>query len=351
MGEQAAAFVASRHGLAADAVHYRTGYSTDLVSHVYLHQAHDGIPFTNAVANVAFHADGKVASFGSSFVKTSTFLLCSTLGAAADILGVASIASSTPAISVDTAVKAAEAALDATYNAHPTELKYVVKEDHSAVLVHSLQVQNEATGAWYEAHVDAHSGALVSAVDFVAKATVSRPNAFCRPAYADIIRLQYRVLPISEEVLTQGLQTLTNPEDTVSSPYGWLSTNGQTQSTTTQGNNAYAYIGSTPASQSSSGAFVFTQSPSSAPTSSANKNAAITNAFYVVNSIHDITVSALPPLARALPLTFPVVPLRVHGEGVQVGSDSLVTIPRDTDTYRSASSRRTLPLAERQATA
>jgi extracellular elastinolytic metalloproteinase len=98
------------------------------------------------------------------------------------------------------------------------------------------------------------------------------------------------VLPISEEYLTQGFQTLTNPEDATSSPYGWLSTDGKTQSTTTQGNNAYAYIGSTPASQSSSGSFVYTQVPSSAPTVSANKNAAIVNAFYVVNSIHDITV-------------------------------------------------------------
>jgi extracellular elastinolytic metalloproteinase len=106
----------------------------------------------------------------------------------------------------------------------------------------------------------------------------------------DCLVFQYRVLPIQKEVLTQGFETLTNPEDIISSPYGWLrTTSSGTDSTTTQGNNAYAYIGSTPASQSSSGQFVYTQSPSSAPTVSANKNAAITNAFYIVNTVHDIT--------------------------------------------------------------
>jgi extracellular elastinolytic metalloproteinase len=110
----------------------------------------------------------------------------------------------------------------------------------------------------------------------------------------DCLVFQYRVLPIQKEVLTQGFETLTNPEDTTSSPYGWLrTTSSGTDSTTTQGNNAYAYTGLltllTPAPQSSPGAFVYTQDPSQSPVVSANKNAAITNAFYIVNTIHDIS--------------------------------------------------------------
>ena len=36
--------------------------------------------------------------------------------------------------------------------------------------------------------------------------------------------LQYRVLPIQEEVLTQGFQNLVNPENTAVSPLGWVTT-------------------------------------------------------------------------------------------------------------------------------
>ena len=36
--------------------------------------------------------------------------------------------------------------------------------------------------------------------------------------------LQYRVLPIQEEVLTQGFQNLVNPENTAASPLGWVTT-------------------------------------------------------------------------------------------------------------------------------
>ncbi|KAF8970283.1 peptidase M36, partial [Flammula alnicola] len=58
------------------------------------------------------------------------------------------------------------------------------------------------------------------------------------------------------------------------------------------GNNAIAYEISQilTTSQSSTGLnFIYTQSPSTDPTSTANLNAARVNAFYVVNSIHDLT--------------------------------------------------------------
>ena len=36
--------------------------------------------------------------------------------------------------------------------------------------------------------------------------------------------LQYRVLPIQEEILTQGFQNLVTPENTAVSPLGWVTT-------------------------------------------------------------------------------------------------------------------------------
>jgi hypothetical protein len=88
----------------------------------------------------------------------------------------AKIASSTPSFAVKSAITHAEGLLDGKYNEWPSSLEYVVKEDNSAVLTHVVQIQNNKTGAWYEAFVDAHSGDLVSVTDFVTDATVSTHN-------------------------------------------------------------------------------------------------------------------------------------------------------------------------------
>jgi extracellular elastinolytic metalloproteinase len=83
------------------------------------------------------------------------------------------IASKTPTVSVEKAIEVAEAALDGTYNKSPAKLEYLVKEDKTVVLTHVVEIQNEADFTWYEAFVDAHTGELVSVVDFVSDATVS----------------------------------------------------------------------------------------------------------------------------------------------------------------------------------
>src|ERR1700712_2352744 len=82
------------------------------------------------------------------------------------------IASSTPSISVDTAISKAEDALAGKYNSHPASIQYLVKSDGSAALTHVIQIRNEDAGTWYDAFVDAHSGDLLHVTDFVAKASV-----------------------------------------------------------------------------------------------------------------------------------------------------------------------------------
>ncbi|KAI0315941.1 Fungalysin metallopeptidase-domain-containing protein [Amylostereum chailletii] len=240
------AFVASKLGIDSDAVSFTSGFAGEASKHAYVKQQINGLRVANAVANVAFNNDGKVASFGSSFVKPD------------------SIADSTPSISKEEAISTAETTLDGKYNEHPTRVEYLVKDDNTAVLVHVIQIQNETTHTWYEAFVDAHNNKVISVNDFVNKAT-------------------YRVLPIREEVITQGFQNVANPEDATASPNGWIT------GTTTSGNNVVAAIGSKGASQSSSGSFIYTQNANAAPTTTANKNAAIVNAFYVANSVHDIS--------------------------------------------------------------
>ncbi|KAJ7260117.1 Fungalysin metallopeptidase-domain-containing protein [Mycena rebaudengoi] len=236
--ERALAFVQSRAGLqAGPTIAYRSGFEGEAADHAYLRQTVNGIPVANAVANVAFNKDDKVVAFGSSFVTSSN------------------IASPTPSVSIEDATSAAEDALDGTFNEHPSTLEYLATEDGSLLLTHVMQIQNEETGAWFEAFVDAHTGELVSVTDFVSKAT-------------------YFVLPIVKEVPTQGFETLANPQDTIAS-----------------GNNAIAFKGAQTATTAQSGTglvFIYPQSATTAPTTTPNVNAACVNAFYIVNTVHDL---------------------------------------------------------------
>ncbi|KAI0033845.1 Fungalysin metallopeptidase-domain-containing protein [Vararia minispora EC-137] len=244
----AAAFVQTKLGVGSDAVEIHSSFVSDVSQNAFVKQKSNGITFSNAVANVAFNIEGKVASFSSSFVKPD------------------SIADTIPTVSLEDAIKTAEETLNGSANNHPATLEYLVLGDNTAILTHVIQVENDS-GMWVEAFVDAHENKVVSITDFVTSLT-------------------YRVLPIQKEIVTQGFETLVNPENAATSPSGWVTT------TTTAGNNAIAFKSSQTtgvASQSSSGSFVFTQDPAQAPTVSANLNAAIVNAFYVVNSIHDIS--------------------------------------------------------------
>ncbi len=182
-------------------MHVRSSFTGEHASHVYVKQQTNGIPFANAVANVALNKDNKVVAFGSSFVQVSK------------------VADSKPTVTTADAIATAEKQLSGKFDAEnfpaPT-LQYFAKEDNTAALVHTFQVRNEAAGTWFEAFVDAHSGELISVTDFVNKAS-------------------YFVLPIFKEYPTDGFETLINPQDTTSSPQGWHdSTN------TTTDNNAIA---------------------------------------------------------------------------------------------------------------
>ncbi|KAG6816129.1 hypothetical protein H0H87_008441 [Tephrocybe sp. NHM501043] len=221
LADASVSFVGSRLKVDASKVKFRSGYSADTVKHAYITQVH--------------------------------------------------ISASTPSISVDEAILAAEAALDGTYNNHPATLEYLAKDDGTAVLTHVVQIQNEAAGTWYQAFVDAHSGELVSIVDFVSQSS-------------------YLVLPFSKEILTQGFETVTDPQDLTASPYGWHSTS-TTNTTTTDGNNVLVYKSSTSSTTGQSSDtlnFIYPQSATTAPTTTANINAARVNAFYIGNSVHDL---------------------------------------------------------------
>jgi extracellular elastinolytic metalloproteinase len=57
--ESAMAFVQSKASVNATGLAYRSGFRNDLTAHAYVQQQWDGVPFANAVANVALK-DNKV---------------------------------------------------------------------------------------------------------------------------------------------------------------------------------------------------------------------------------------------------------------------------------------------------
>ncbi|KAI0667557.1 Fungalysin metallopeptidase-domain-containing protein [Trametes maxima] len=250
----AVTFVQSRLNVHPDTIGFRASFSNDVAHHAFIKQQINGVPIANAVANVAFNKANKVVSFGSSFIKPS------------------SVPATTPTVSLEDAIAKAESALSGKFNGHPAILEFVAKKDGSLALTHVIQIQDDATGAWFEAFVDAHSGELVQLTDFVAKAS-------------------YRVLPITKETLLEGFEVLTDPQNLAASPDGWHS-DGTTTTTDTSGNNVITFKGpqtNTSQETSSGDNFIFVQDADVPPTTQANIDAARTNTFYIVNTVHDIS--------------------------------------------------------------
>ncbi|KAG5644638.1 hypothetical protein DXG03_008020 [Asterophora parasitica] len=246
-------FVKSRLGVDSKKVSYKSGFTSRPSKVAYLKQVHEGVPFANAVANVAWK-DNKVVSFGSSFVKTER------------------IAASKPSVTLKSAISKAEATLEGKYNGHPAALEYLARPDGSVALTHVVQIQNEQAGTWYEAFVDAHSGEILTVTDFVSDAT-------------------YKVLPLEKQAFPEGQEILVDPYDPLASPLGWHD-DGTKQTNTTAGNNVIAYKGSQTTGltvQSGEGlVFNYTYDDTIAPTEGQNVDAARTNAFYVINAVHDL---------------------------------------------------------------
>ncbi|KAH9174149.1 Fungalysin metallopeptidase-domain-containing protein [Lactarius sanguifluus] len=264
----AVSFLASNLGVPEESIHPRASAQGQAAHHVFLVQKitinrsprQNGVPVANAVANVAFNNNRKVSSFSSSFVEHCQFYQ-------------AGAADTDPSVSLADAITTAEKTLTGTYNGHPPTLEFVVQPNGFAALTHVIQIQNEATGTWYEAFVDAHNNTLLSLTDFVAKAS-------------------YRVLPIHEQDPTQGFQTITDPQDMSASPNGWHQ-EFSTATNLTAGNNAIAYKGSqlidVTVQTSADLNFIYDVDLTKDPTSGTNVQAATTNAFYVVNTFHDFT--------------------------------------------------------------
>jgi Zn-dependent metalloprotease len=80
---------------------------------------------------------------------------------------------STPKLSKEEAIAAAEKSMGASFNDQETQLNWVMKADNTASLAHVVQVQNDESDTFGEAFVDAQTGEVLAWTDFISHATVS----------------------------------------------------------------------------------------------------------------------------------------------------------------------------------
>ncbi|KAF9057050.1 Fungalysin metallopeptidase-domain-containing protein [Panaeolus papilionaceus] len=252
---QAFSYVNSR-GVSLDNVAWTSGFAFEDTRVAYLKQSFNGIPVSNAVANIVFDGTDSVYAYSSSFVNAT------------------SIADPNPTFSWRSVLPDLERKLDSPLLDNNATLEYVVKDDGSVALANVIQLRNETLGSWYEVFIDGHTGDILSINDFVADAS-------------------YTVVPITKISFDDGVETLQDPADLQASPFGWHST-GFGDSTVGSGNNALVFLDGAQGqgrfvNQTSDGLnFDYTYDDNNDPRTEENQNAARVNAFYVANTVHDV---------------------------------------------------------------
>uniref|UniRef100_A0A0W0FV15 Extracellular metalloproteinase n=2 Tax=Moniliophthora roreri TaxID=221103 RepID=A0A0W0FV15_MONRR len=247
-------FVQSHLNVSASGLSWKAGYTVNDRQYGYARQEHDGIPFANAVANVVLK-NGRMASFGSSFVDTSN------------------IADSKPTHDLQEAVKNAEDAMSGTHDGFEPSIEYLARPDGSVALTYVIQVRNDHEGTYYEVFVDAHNGEVLSANNFVAHAS-------------------YKAIPIERPDLRSGYEFIKDPEDLTASPLGWHN-DGTENYTSTSGNNIVVVTNHTNTftltNETAPGLiFNYTYDDSISPHEGENVDASRTQAFYLGNKVHDL---------------------------------------------------------------
>jgi PKD repeat protein len=158
---------------------------------------------------------------------------------------------------------------------------------------------------WWNVRVDALTGQYLEKNDWVVSCGFEGPHDHSSHAAAPSPQpqpmpgsgtAQYNVFPLPVESPIHGpRQLLNDPSEPVPSPYGWHDTNGATgvEYNITRGNNVYAYEDANndnlPGYSPDGGALQIFNFPYHPDSSNAyQRDASITNLFYMNNMIHDV---------------------------------------------------------------
>jgi PKD repeat protein len=185
---------------------------------------------------------------------------------------------------------------------------HVVNE--KLILAWNVNIYLKDASHWWNIRVDATNGTILDKDDWVTSCNFDHEvlesnqveeNVFLNavPPIPGTGFAQYNVFPFPIESPKHGVRSLlTDPSSIAASPYGWHDTNGTNgaEYTITRGNNVYAYddLGNTNVpgySPNGTATLNFNYPYNIDGTATSNKDAALTNLFYVSNAIHDILYS------------------------------------------------------------
>ncbi len=287
------------------------------VTHVYFRQRFNGIEVYQANININIARDGSVINIGNDFVangsaklnaKTPTLLPEQAAMSAAQHLRL----NPTKSFDVQQRSETTDRVTllgDGGIARKPIPAKLMYQQTASGLqLVWNLEIDEVGAQNYWSIRVDALNGAFVDQTnyviheDFHAQAAEAGHDLghsdvveqAAKPAATNLVGGgAYRVYAFPVESPIHGARTLvSDPANSVASPYGWHDTNGAAgaEYTVTRGNNVSAIEdGSNIGFQPNGGAGLsfdypidLTQGPN------AYESGAITNLFYISNMMHDV---------------------------------------------------------------
>lgn len=287
------------------------------ISHYYLNQLVDGIPIKSAVMDVHFKDEilfalhnqflpdvaNKILSSNSVVTPSEAIIL------AGGHLGLPQ--SQIENLLEESQIKGISQRSDNPKNNLPLHKSYFINQDSMLILAYELTIEDESTHKWWSILVDASSGAELMRETYTHECTFVHPTQEKELSYnqetkplednykTNVLGATYTVFPIGVQSPSHGSRiVVSDPHNTVASPFGWHDTNGVpgAEFTYTRGNNVDAKDDIASDNEATVGAyasggtgltfdFPFNPAPSSI---SANTNAAITNLFYWNNIMHDV---------------------------------------------------------------
>ncbi|KAJ3311889.1 Fungalysin/Thermolysin Extracellular metalloproteinase 5, partial [Blyttiomyces sp. JEL0837] len=304
-----------------------------MVQHVHFVQMMNNIPIANAVGNVNIDQAGNVISWAQSFAPMEMVADHVALAKRDSALTVPSITPAQAVVAFAEAMNLGSVSLLSSLTTHTdgngnyvvdgapfvlkpiaASVKYYQKEDGIFL---SWDLSIDLGNNWHNVFVDATTSDILGMSDWVSQAFApASANKEKRQAGTFI----YNVVPFGNNDVTQNnnmLTTVTNPADPVASRLGWHNVNdGKGDVATTFGNNVVAQqnianvtnpLGNarTFPAQAFSFNFSFPLNLTADPLTNTsgtvvnnkvtaingtgnNVNAAVTNAFYIANTMHDV---------------------------------------------------------------
>lgn len=284
------------------------------VWHIHIVQTVNGYPVLNGTANITIDPNGEVVAIANRLVKHVHQKATGPSGPSIAPLGAIEKAKEILATGgqVGNALTpAADGTLrfeGGTLSQEEVTLKLAYWNAGEEVrLVWVVGIYPYSGDHWWQLVMDASTGREWERFDWVVSCTFpNHPSAahqhlamtapYLTPSAESVNGAAYNVYPFPVESPSHGSRSIiTNPHDTLASPYGWHDTDGVDGSefTITRGNNVHAYTDTTdnnlPDFEPDGGSalnFDFPLDLNQIP--GAYKSAATTNLFYANNRIHDI---------------------------------------------------------------